>query len=139
MTMTNSDFEAFFKRRTQAAEAYTNGDFAPLAELIAETGAASFHSPQGDTEAHAQKVAARYRKDAAGFKAGGESRFEILQKASSKELGFWTGFQVAKVSPASEAEPIDIRIRVTEIFRKIEGEWKMIHRHADIAGKDRSD
>jgi len=25
-----------------------------------------------------------------------------------------------------------MRIRVTEVFRKIDGEWRLIHRHADI-------
>ncbi|MDE2450569.1 MAG: nuclear transport factor 2 family protein [Gammaproteobacteria bacterium] len=26
----------------------------------------------------------------------------------------------------------NMRIRVTELFRKIDGEWRLIHRHADM-------
>jgi ketosteroid isomerase-like protein len=131
--MIDSDFDTFFVRRTKAAEAYTNGDFSPLATLIAHTGAASFHSPRGDTVTEADAVAERYRRDATSFQAGGQSRFEILQKASSGDIAFWTGFQVARVKLAGKSEDVEMRIRITEIFRKINGEWKMIHRHADVA------
>lgn len=131
--MTDSDFDAFFERRTKAGEAYTNGDFSPLALLIAEKGAASFHSPRGDTVTGAETVAERYRRDAASFQPGGQSRLEILQKASSGDIGFWTGFQVARVKLAGKSEEVEMRIRVTEIFRRIDGGWKMTHRHADIA------
>jgi ketosteroid isomerase-like protein len=131
--MTDSDFDTFFARRTNAAEAYTNGDFSPLAPLIAEKGTASFHSPRGDTVTEAEAVAERYRSDAQSFQAGGRSRFEILQKASSGDVGFWTGFQVATVNLAGKTEETEMRIRVTEVFRSINGAWKMVHRHADVA------
>lgn len=128
-----ADFEAFFAGRTRAAEAYTNGDYSPLAPLVAGEGAATFHSPQGDTVSGPEAVAERYRKDVGSFQAGGRSRFEILQKGASGDLGFWTGFQVATVKPRSSPAPIEMRIRVTEVFRRMGGEWKLVHRHADVA------
>ncbi len=127
------DFEAFFASRNRASEAYTNGDYSPLAPLVASVGAASFHSPQGDTVSGAKAVADRYRKDARSFQAGGKSRLEILQKGSSVDIGFWTGFQIATVKMGSRPAPIEMRIRVTEIFRRMDGEWKLVHRHADLA------
>lgn len=81
----------------------------------------------------AETVAERYRKDARSFQAGGKSRLEVLQKGASGDLGFWTGFQVAMVKPVSSPAPIEMRIRVTEVFRREDGEWKLVHRHADLA------
>ena len=71
------------------------------------------------------------------FKPGGTTRFEILQKDSSGDLGFWTGFQLATVQLAGQDKPVGMRIRVTEVFRRVDGEWKMVHRHADVPQKPR--
>jgi ketosteroid isomerase-like protein len=27
---------------------------------------------------------------------------------------------------------VDMRIRVTELFRRVDGKWRLIHRHADM-------
>lgn len=129
------DFEAFFAARTRAGEAYVNGDDSQLSPLLADEGTASFHSPRGDTVSGAEAVAERYRKDAHTFQGGGRSRLEILQKGVSGDLGFWTGFQIATVKPAASPEPVEMRIRVTELFRRTGGEWRLVHRHADFAKK----
>lgn len=130
-----SDFETFFAIRSQAAEAYARGDYSRLSPLVPEQGMASFHSPRGDTVSGAEAVAERYRKDAQSFQAGGKSRLEVLQKRASGDVGFWTGFQVATVESATSPEPVEMRIRVTEVFRRMNGEWKLVHRHADLAKK----
>jgi len=90
--VSNLDFDQFLERRSAAAGAYVAGNPAPVDALVAKEGAATFHSPIVDTVFGAAAVAARYRNDAASFKAGGVTRFEILQKESSGDLGFWTGF-----------------------------------------------
>jgi ketosteroid isomerase-like protein len=80
----------------------------------------------------ADTVATRYRSDAASFAAGGETNLEVLQKDASGDLAFWTGFQDARVTFAGRDKPVPMRIRVTEVFRCENGQWKLIHRHADV-------
>jgi ketosteroid isomerase-like protein len=67
----------------------------------------------------------------AAFRDNGTSRFDVLQKGDSGDIGFWTGFQIANVQIGSMPKPVEMRIRVTEIFRRIDGDWRMIHCHAD--------
>src|SRR6266516_7069920 len=132
MTST-TDFDEFFNaRRRPAAEAYTNGDSQPLEALLARNGAATFHSPRGDTVCGADTVATRYRSDAASFAPGGETNLEVLQKDASGDLAFWTDFQHATVHFAGRDHLVTMRIRVTEVFRRASGQWDLIHRHADV-------
>jgi ketosteroid isomerase-like protein len=129
--MADTTFEDFLSTREQAAEAYVRGDGTRVDALVPHDGTASFHSPRGDTVIGAQNVATRYLKDAEAFHSQGTSRFEVIQKGQDGDLGFWTGFQVATVQIGNAPRPQNMRIRVTELFRKIEGKWRLVHRHAD--------
>jgi ketosteroid isomerase-like protein len=90
------------------------------------------HGPRGDTVRGANAVATRYASDAASFAPGGETNLEVLQKEASGNLAFWTGFQYATVHFAGRGRPVQMRIRVTEVFRREKGQWEVIHRHADV-------
>ena len=62
---------------------------------------------------------------------GGQSQLEVLQSGDG-DVGFWTGFQAAKVKMQGSSEARDIKLRITEVFRRIGSEWKLVHRHADM-------
>jgi hypothetical protein len=51
--------------------------------------------------------------------------------ASSGDLAYTVGFERSHVS-VDGGPPRDMVIRVTHIYRRIGGDWKLIHRHADF-------
>lgn len=129
----DQSFHDFFQVRTLAAKDYVRGRFDLLDEIIAHQGEATFFGPQGDVVSGAEEVARRYSNDVGAF-IEGDTYFEILQHASNENLAFWTGYQVANVHFKGQPEFTDMRIRVTEIFIKTDGRWRLIHRHADTPG-----
>lgn len=129
--MPGAEFEDFLRVREEAARAYVRGDGAKVDAITAHDGAASFHSPRGDTVVGAKEVAARYLADAKAFHPNGTTHFEVIQKGHDGDLGFWTGFQDAAVQIGDMPRVTNMRVRVTELFRKIDGQWRLIHRHAD--------
>ena len=124
-------FDSFMRKRVEAARAYVNGDSAPLDRIVAQSGPASFFPPNGGSEQGAKEVSTRYERDARSFGKGGETQLEVVQSASAGDVGFWTGFQSAQVKMGDGSEPVTMKLRITELFRRIDGEWKMVHRHAD--------
>jgi ketosteroid isomerase-like protein len=56
---------------------------------------------------------------------------EILHLAADEELAYWVGFQRATAHLRGRPEAVQFNLRVTEIFRREERSWKLIHRHVD--------
>ncbi len=126
------DFQSFMTRRAQAAEAYVNGDSGPVDQLAARQGEATFFAPSGGAVRGAEQVRARYTADARSFAPGGTSHFDVLQSHSGP-LAFWSGFQEA--TARVHGKEVKMRLRVTEVFRPVNGDWQLIHRHADQAAE----
>jgi ketosteroid isomerase-like protein len=125
------EFAEFMKRREAAANAYIAGDFAPLSNLTTQAEPASFFGPGGGTEQGAAQVYATYEQGARGFGPGATGRFEILHMHASGDLAYWVGLQHATTHLKEKPGDHAFHLRITEIFRRDGGTWKLIHRHAD--------
>lgn len=125
-------FDDFLKRREEASNAYINGDGEPVFMLSTTIEPASFFPPGGDTITGPDSVNAANRKGAASFDTGSKGRFEILAKGSGSDFAYWTGIQHAEARMKGKDEAVPMRLRTTEVFRNENGEWKLVHRHADI-------
>jgi ketosteroid isomerase-like protein len=129
------DFHAFIQKRKEVARAYINGEPGPLEEIAADASPASFFHPRGPVVEGAEQVLARYVDDAASFEAGGESDMEVIHMGHDGKIGYWVGFQNATARIRGVPDPVPMRLRVTEIFRRANGQWQLVHRHADLADK----
>jgi len=129
--MPDPSFDKFMQQRRLVAAAFVNGDPGPLREISTSADPATFFGPGGGIEQGAAHVLAVNEAGSRRFQRGGTTELEILHSASDGDLGYWTGWQHASARLEGSAEPVPMRLRVTEIFRRENGAWKLIHRHAD--------
>jgi ketosteroid isomerase-like protein len=124
------DFEEFMRQRDEAARAFVSGDAAPISRIVARDSPATFFGPMGGTVQGAEEVSSTYARDSSHFLSG-DSSFEILHMAAGDTIAYWVGFQRATARLDGRTEDIPFNLRVTEVFRREDGAWKLIHRHAD--------
>lgn len=125
------DFKEFMKRREDASRAFVNGDAKPLDGVATHTSPATIFGPKGDYVEGADEVNAANERGAKFFESGSESNFEILQMSANDGLAYWAGIQCSTVRMHGKKEAIPMDLRVTEVFRREDDEWKLVHRPAD--------
>jgi ketosteroid isomerase-like protein len=72
-----------------------------------------------------------FRWLAARFSNCTDYRFELVAASASGDLAYTLGYE--RFSFSMDGGPIQpITLRVTHVYRREDGEWKIVHRHADI-------
>jgi ketosteroid isomerase-like protein len=139
--MTNDlhDFKRFLKQREEASRAFLNGNIDPLDRISTHGSPATIFGPKGDHVEGADKVNAANAGAAKHFESGGESRFEILQMAANDCIAWWAGIQWASARVKGNPGVVSFNLRVTETFRREDGHWKLVHRHADTLASESED
>lgn len=131
MNMPKTSFDDFMLQRRRVAAAFVNGDPTPLREISTAADPATFFGPAGGVEEGAAHVLEINEAGSRQFQRGGITELEILHSGSDGDLGYWTGWQRSSVRVNGKAEPVSIRLRVTEVLRREGSTWKLVHRHAD--------
>jgi len=126
------DFKNFLKKREKASDAYLSGDAEPFLEICTKKSPATFFSPGGDYVEGSKTVSAAHEKGAGAFESFDSNKFETLHLNADENIAYWVGLQKSVVTMKGKKKPIPMTIRVTEIFRRENNEWKIIHRHADF-------
>jgi ketosteroid isomerase-like protein len=106
----------------------------PYIDCWANTPDATLFGAWGPIEKGWQPVTDTFRWVGSRF-TGGNTKVDNVVVASSGDLAYTVGFERGPASvngsPAQE-----MVIRVTHIYRRDDGEWKLIHRHADFPPAD---
>jgi ketosteroid isomerase-like protein len=116
-------------RQVEAEEALHNGDPAPRLAMWSTqdpvTVLGAVRSASGWDE-----VSRLFRWLGSGFSDCTSYRFELVAAGVSGDLAYTVGFEHTSVS--WDGTPLDPYIlRVTHVYRREQGEWKIVHRHAD--------
>jgi ketosteroid isomerase-like protein len=132
MAHENETFEDFMLRREAISNDYINGRPDGVLSILTTDNPATFFPPNGDRIQGATQVHAANEKGAEAFDEGSAGHFEIMDSGSSGDLGFWTGVQHAEMRMKGKDKAISMQLRTTEIFRRRDGKWTLVHRHADM-------
>lgn len=126
-----NDFHQFMQVRLAASTKFVEGFFKPLREVSVDKSPATIFPPTGMCVQGADEVNTFNEKGAANFLPGAKNKFEVMHQGADENLAYWTGIQRSTVKMKGQDKEIVFNLRVTEIFRKENGEWKLMHRHAD--------
>lgn len=137
LSQTPSALQAFLSKYEEVANRFINGDPVLWKEIASKREDATIMGAWGAYEKGWDQVSARYDWAAARFKpSGAKLEVECLSLGVSGDLAYTVAIERSKALVVGEDKPAPMSLRVTHIFRKEGGEWKLIHRHADpIMGK----
>jgi ketosteroid isomerase-like protein len=125
------DVDRLIERYHVALGEFVKGDPEPVKELFSHKDDVTLANPLGPPARGGDEVAKTIEHAATTIRDGEITGFEIVSKLVTHELAYVLEIerQEAKVGGNDDATPF--ALRVTMIIRPEDGEWKVVHRHAD--------
>jgi ketosteroid isomerase-like protein len=129
---TDAGLRAFLPRFERATEGFINGDHKAWLELAARRDDSTIMGGWGAYERGWKEVGPRYDWAAARFQpSGARLAVEYLSSGTSGDLAYTVAIERSESLVVGQDKPRLHELRVTHLFRKEGGAWKLIHRHAD--------
>jgi ketosteroid isomerase-like protein len=112
--------------------AFLNGDAARWQDNASRRDDVTIMGAWGAYEAGWSEAGPGYDWAAARFRESGATvDVEYISGGTSGDLGYTVAIERSFVHLAGSGKPAQMALRVTHIFRKEDGTWKLVHRHAD--------
>jgi ketosteroid isomerase-like protein len=123
-------------RQTEAEEAFVvHGDPQPRMELWSRRDPVTLFGAIGMSESGREQLDRTWSWVASRFSNVSDFRFDIELVEVNGEVAYTLGFE--RFNGSIAGRPVEpITVRVTHIYRREDGEWKIVHRHADNPGSD---
>lgn len=134
MTSHTTEFEGAKQRVREALAAMGSGQPEPYIDCWAKSGDATLFGAWGPIEHGWPRLAETFRWVGTRFKSGALVPDDLVSFESG-DLGYTVGFERGEVV-VDGGTAVPMTIRVTHIYRRIDGEWHLIHRHADFPPPD---
>lgn len=136
--MPSTDFNDVVEAYREALRAFVKGDPEPAAGFFSTRDDVTLANPLGPPRLGSADVRNAAAEAAATFDKGGplwfeevSSRFEEISRYSTSDLGYVVQLERTEGRLAGSGDNVVTALRVTTIFRREDGEWKVAHRHAD--------
>lgn len=129
MSETDAFLESTMPRYRTAETALHNGDAAPRKALWARSqpltllGAAMSGTGWDEIEPIFDRLQARFSNCTS-------CEHEIIAAGASDDLAYLVTFEHTTAS-VNGSPPLPYTLRATTVFRREDGDWKVVHRHAD--------
>jgi ketosteroid isomerase-like protein len=124
-------------RQTKAEEAIHNGDPEPRLEMWSVKDPVTLFGAWGPCKSGTEEVTRISRWVASRFSNCSDYNFEVIAAGVSRDLAYTVGYEHSVRS--LDGGPVEkATLRVTHIYRRENGEWKIVHCHGDTLPLDQS-
>ena len=132
-TETEQFLATMLPRQRSAEQALHGGDVEPrLAQWTRRDPVTLFGAKLSATGWAALEPA--FRTVASWFSDSVEYEFDVIAAGASGDLAYTVGYEHNRVTV--DGQPRTYTLRVTHVYRREDGEWKIVHRHGDFPPED---
>jgi ketosteroid isomerase-like protein len=129
--MSTSELAEIIEQSHKALDLFARGDPKPMKELFSRLDDVTLANPFGPPAVGWNQVAETMERAASHYLEGEVSGFERISEYATADLAYIVELEHwrSKVGGADEISAFSLR--VTTIFRREDGDWRIVHRHAD--------
>ncbi|MFN2556074.1 MAG: nuclear transport factor 2 family protein [Nitriliruptorales bacterium] len=136
--MPASDLDEVIERYHRTVGAFVKGDPEPQKRLWSRRDDVTLANPLGPPARGWHQVAEILDRAASQLREGEHDGFERISEYATADLAYMLEIERARVRIGGTPGITPVALRVTTIFRREDGEWRIVHRHADPITTPRS-
>jgi ketosteroid isomerase-like protein len=124
------EFREFLARQTEAEATFHQGDAGPRMELWSRQDPVTLFGAAGMFNSGWDELSRTFPKVASNFSKVTDYSFEVLVADVRGDMAYAVGYE--RFTGSIAGRPIEeVTVRSTHVYRREEGEWKIVHRHGD--------
>jgi len=117
----------------RAETAFQKGDPQPFKDICSHADDVTIAGGMGGVEKGWALVEKRYEWASSRFSGenSSEPQSEIVSLVATLDMAYAVEIERSTIRMAGSSEVQQLALRVTSVFRREDGQWKLVHRHAD--------
>jgi ketosteroid isomerase-like protein len=117
-------------RQSHATTGVRNGDPTPFVEQLSTHDPVTLFPASQPSQIGWADVSQAIQRVASVYSSSSGVEFHMVAAGLSGDLAYLVGFERG-VSSIERGAVEDLGLRITQVYRREAGEWKLVHRHAD--------
>ena len=129
--MAPTDLEGAIERSHRALASILRGDSSGYKELFSHQDDITLGNPFGPYSRGRKNVEATLDGAAEHYRDGEVTGVELVATYATSDLSCVVEVERGRAKVGGNSEVASLAVRVTSVFRREQGEWRLVHRHAD--------
>ena len=129
--METTDLERAIEKSHEALAAIIKGNASGYKSLFSQEDDITLGNPFGPYARGRNNVEATLDGAASHYRDGEVTGVDLIATYAATDLSCVVEVERGRAKVGGSAELAAVAVRVTSVFRREDGEWKLVHRHAD--------
>jgi ketosteroid isomerase-like protein len=125
------DFDQVVKKYHLALGEFMKGNPAPAKKLYSQRDDVTLGNPFSPFARGWKQVVETMEQAASNYRDGDATGFESIAECVTSELAYLVEVERLRSKVGGRGDVMPLALRATSVFRRENGLWKIVHRHAD--------